>query len=259
MNDAKITIILLAYCCIVLIMVPLASADFVGVTTVIKDDPETDFQCTQGNGVNVPGPLTVCNVSAAFDGASNVLLSVDTAELQVFNGAVPDVFYQHPFNFGATSPSCDFLPVFPDMICDTFVTIGVKCGPPPPGLDGTSPDSDFDCNEFEFNGHVVGGWFNGDAFNGQGEAGNNPDMQVLFLQSSVAEGLSLSGTINLFWRDEIGGGDTQAEVAVPILCAAVGGPAPIPTVSGWGLIIMTLLALTAGTIVFARRRKTAMA
>ena len=35
--------------------------------------------------------------------------------------------------------------------------------------------------------------------------------------------------------------------------------APIPTVSEWGLIIMTLLALTAGTIVFARRRRPTMA
>ncbi len=33
----------------------------------------------------------------------------------------------------------------------------------------------------------------------------------------------------------------------------------IPTVSEWGLIVMTLLALTAGTIVFGRRRRAAMA
>ena len=32
----------------------------------------------------------------------------------------------------------------------------------------------------------------------------------------------------------------------------------IPTVSEWGLIVMTLLALTAGTIVFARRRRPAV-
>ncbi len=35
--------------------------------------------------------------------------------------------------------------------------------------------------------------------------------------------------------------------------------APVPTVSEWGLIVMTLLALTAGTIVFARRRRPAVA
>ncbi len=36
-------------------------------------------------------------------------------------------------------------------------------------------------------------------------------------------------------------------------------PAAIPTVSEWGLIVTTLLALTAGTIVFGRRRKLAVA
>ena len=36
-------------------------------------------------------------------------------------------------------------------------------------------------------------------------------------------------------------------------------PPPIPTVSEWGLIIMTLLLLTAGTVVFARRRRPAAA
>ncbi len=36
-------------------------------------------------------------------------------------------------------------------------------------------------------------------------------------------------------------------------------PAAIPTVSEWGLIVMTLLALTAGTIVFGRWRRPAVA
>ncbi len=36
-------------------------------------------------------------------------------------------------------------------------------------------------------------------------------------------------------------------------------PHPIPTVSEWGLIIMTLLLLTAGTVVFGRRRRAATA
>ena len=31
-------------------------------------------------------------------------------------------------------------------------------------------------------------------------------------------------------------------------------PAGIPTVSEWGLIVMSLLVLTAGTLVYARRR-----
>ncbi len=37
------------------------------------------------------------------------------------------------------------------------------------------------------------------------------------------------------------------------------GEADVPTVSEWGLIVMTLLLLTAGTIVFGRRRRPAVA
>ena len=218
-------VITLATCCgICLAMVPSASADFVGVTTVIKDDPDTEFLCTEANGVNVPGPLTVCNVYAVFDDPDNVLLSVGNADLQVFNGANPDVFFQHPFNFnGSTSPDCDFIPVFPDLICDSFVTIGFKCGPPPPEEDGTYPDGDFQAGEFQSNGHVVGGWFDLYPSEGQGVAGNYPDLQVLFLQSSVLVGLGLSGDIDIFWRVSYPGGDIFAEVDVPIECVAIGG------------------------------------
>ena len=100
MNDAKSTIALLACCCIVLTTAPSASADFVGVTSVMPDDPDTVDWCTQGNGMFVPYPLTVCNVLAVFDDPDNILISVGNADLQVYNGAIdgaiPEVFYNHP-------------------------------------------------------------------------------------------------------------------------------------------------------------------
>ena len=71
MNDLKWAITLATCCCSVLVGVPSASADFVGVTTVIKDDPDTEFLCTQGTGNFVPGPLTVCNVRVALYCLSN--------------------------------------------------------------------------------------------------------------------------------------------------------------------------------------------
>ena len=74
MNEAKSTITLLACCCIVLTIIPSAAADFVGVTTVTRDDPDTEFLCTHGNGDFVPGPLTVCNVFAVFDDPDDRLL-----------------------------------------------------------------------------------------------------------------------------------------------------------------------------------------
>ena len=232
MNDAISTITFLACCCIVLTIAPSASSDFVGVTTVIKDDPDTEFLCTQGNGDFVPGPLTVCNVFAAFDNPDNVLLAVGNGDLQVYNGESPDVFFQHPFNAFISSPACALVAGFPDAICDTFLTIGYKCGPDPPGTDSTAPDGSFSGDEFANNGHIVGGWFDSAPLNGQGVAGTWPDLQVLFLQSSVAQGLSLSGDIDLLWCESLpgpGSCDVIVELDIPIECAASCGSCPTDT------------------------------
>ncbi|MCZ6653136.1 MAG: hypothetical protein O7D91_08920 [Planctomycetota bacterium] len=204
----------------ILLITTSASAEFVGVTIVTKDDPDTEFLCTQGNGKYVPGPLTVCNAYAAFDDPADRLLSVGFADLQVYNGAKPDVFFHHPLNATVTSPTCFFVEfVAPDLICDTFITVGYKCAPAPAGFDQTSIDGDFDAGEFNSYGHIVGGWFNASPSNGQGNAGTWPDLQVLFLQSSVAQGLSLFGDIHIFWLDGEAG-EVFAEVDVPIECAA---------------------------------------
>ena len=218
MNLAKSTIALLTCCCIILTIAPPASADFVGVTTAYKDDPETDFQCTQGNGAFVPSPLAVCNVFAGFDNPNDALLSVGNAELQVYNGAVPGVFYQHPLNFDPTSPACALIEAVPDLICDSFITIGYQCAPDPAGTDESEPDIEFGFREFADNGHIVGGWLNFTPSNGQGDAGTWPDLKVLFLQSGMSLGLTMSGDIDLFWWVDHQG-ETYAELDVPIECA----------------------------------------
>ncbi|MCZ6654584.1 MAG: hypothetical protein O7D91_16350 [Planctomycetota bacterium] len=204
----------------ILLITASASADFVGVTTVNKDDPETVFLCNEANGAfNFGfGPLTVCNVFAVFDNPDNALLSVGNADLQVYDGVSPSVFFQHPLNFVVTSPSCTFVGFFPDLICDTFITIGYKCGPEPAGTDQSKPGAEFDAGEFNLYGHIVGGWFNANPANGQGEAGTWPDLKVLFLQSAMHLGHIMSGDIDLFWRDEYNG-VTYAELDVPIECA----------------------------------------
>ena len=224
MNSLKTTITLLA-CCVYATLATSVLADFVGVSAVIKDDPDTEFFCTQGNGEFVPGPLTVCNVFAVFDDPADLLLGVAEADLQVYNGESPDVFYHNPINALVTAPSCFGIEfIFPDMMCDTFITIGFKCAPGPFGRDQpdqTGPDSDWDPLEFAIHGHVVGGWFNATPTNGQGDAGTWPDLQVLFLQSSVAQGLSLSGVIHIIWEDG-DTGDSIIEHDVRLECAAVG-------------------------------------
>ncbi len=223
MNKWKCAIALATCCCISPTMVPLALADFVGVTTVIKDDPDTAFLCTEGNGDWVPGPLTVCDVYVAFDEPADRLLVVENADLQVYDGAIPDVFFQHLLNFTPFSHLCASIDAFPDLICDSFLTIGFECGPDPPGTDQTFPDG-FDFREFQSNGHIVGSWFNYDPSNGAGDAGSYPDLQVLILRSSVAQGLSLSGDINLWWVNAVG--DLIHEVGIAVECAAACGSCP---------------------------------
>ena len=230
MKNWKCAITLATCCGIVLTIAPSASADFVGVTTVIKDDPDIEFLCTQANGQFVPGPLTVCNVFAVFDDPSDRLLTVQV-DLQVYDGQTPDVFFQHPATANSPySPGCNQITDpppfgFPDLICDSFITIGLKCSVFPPG-DGTAAGTDFVFDEFRFNGHVTGWWFNIPPDNGQADAGNYPDLQVLFLQSSVAQGLSMSGMMEkIFWEDPATG-DLIAEVNMPIKCAASCGSCP---------------------------------
>ena len=205
MNDAKSTITLLACCCMVLTTAPSASADFVGVTSVFPDDSDTVNLCTEGNGDFVPGPLTVCNVYAVFDDPADRLLSAGFADLQVYNGANPDVFYQHPAQEAAgvvRAPGCSqFDPPFgfPDLICDSHITIGLKCSTVPPG-DNTATDPDFDPVEFASFGHIVGGWFTTPYRDGtsQGDAGPPPCLQVLGMQLSVPTGETVTGTVTVF-------------------------------------------------------------
>ncbi len=225
MNDWKWAITLATCCGIVLTIAPSASADYVGVTIVTKDDPDTEFLCAQGNGDFVPGPLTVCNVLAVFDNPTDRMLAVGNADLQVYNGARPDVFFQHPLGSFPYPPPCLDIPDFPDLICDSFVAFGLKCSRV---VHGFTTDKDFYAAGFAFGGHILGGWHTWTPADGQGDAGNYPDLQVLFLQSSVAQSLSLSGDIDIFWKDEATG-DIFGEVDVPIECIATCGSCPTDT------------------------------
>ncbi|MFQ5461674.1 MAG: PEP-CTERM sorting domain-containing protein [Phycisphaerae bacterium] len=48
-------------------------------------------------------------------------------------------------------------------------------------------------------------------------------------------------------------GETQFDVRLDNIAITTGGPAvPVPAISTWGMIVLALLALTAGTVVFAR-------
>ncbi|MCH8912910.1 MAG: hypothetical protein IIA33_05010 [Planctomycetes bacterium] len=194
-------LVILCTGCLSLMAADSALADYVGLVHVTKADEDTVNLCNNANGDNVPEPLDVCNILAQFTNPVDRLLSVGNADITASNG----LYYQHPASDAANSPrapGCNQITDpppfgFPDLICDSFITIGVKCGPEDPA-DGTAPDGDFDLLQFTNDGIVVGGWFNGTPTNGQGDAGTWPCLQVLFLQLSVPTGESITGTISVF-------------------------------------------------------------
>jgi hypothetical protein len=198
-------IVILCASCLCFLSADAALAEFDGLVHVTKADPDTVEQCNEGLG------LDVCNVLVQFTNPTDRLLSV-SIEPEVPDPPTPaDIpivtsdplgYFQHEFGTGNISPACNLLGVFPDLICDSFVTIGVKCSD---GDDGTSPDPDFDSDGFNNDGQItIGGWFNANPPNGQGDAGQDPpnqNLQVLFLQLSVTPGESISGSITVFWKD----------------------------------------------------------
>ncbi len=211
----------LCTCCLCLMVGNTALADYTGLVHVTKADDDTVNLCNNANGNSVPEPLDVCNVLAGFDNPVDRFLAVGDADITASNG----VYFQHPFNFGATSPDCALITPFPDLICDSFVTIGYKCVPAD-AEDGTATDADFNADEFAFNGHVVGGWFNSAPYNGQGDAGNDPpnqNLHVLFLQLSVPTGESITGAINVF---ALINGEVLAFVDQAVECFVVDGCVP---------------------------------
>ncbi len=206
-------------CGLSLALAQSAAADFIGIVTVTKDDPDTVALCNNAEGDFVPFLLTVCNISAAFDAPNDRLLGIENADLQVYDGKTPDVFFQHPFNFTPFSPACATIPAFPDLICDSFVTIEVDCGPSAPEMDGTTADDDFDAAEFHFNGHIVGGWFDADPFNEGGcDCWIPLPKKVLFLQAALAQGRTVSGTVDIRWKDGFTG-EITVEQGVFVECA----------------------------------------
>jgi len=193
-------LVILCTGCLCLTAADSALADYTGLVHVTKADEDTVNLCNNAEGDDVPEPLDVCNVLAQFTNPEDRLLSVGCADISASNG----LFYQHPNNFsGSPSPACGLIPIFPDVICDSFVTIGYKCGPSGEPEDGTATDGDFSADEFNDEGHIIGGWFNAAPPNGQGDAGTDPpnqNLQVLFLQVSVPTGDSVTGCIDVFTR-----------------------------------------------------------
>ncbi len=152
-------------------------------------------------GCGTPG-VGVCTVVVQMPTAADRLLSVGFAA--VSTDAVGG-FYQIPAAVGGsnTAPSELFLDLFPDLVCDSYVTIGLQFVPT--GVtDSTTLDPDFDPDLFnciDGCGGLVGGWYNADPPNGQGDAANYPDNRVIIAQLAVPQGATVAGDIVVFIND----------------------------------------------------------
>ena len=136
--------------------VRVAFADFVGLETEDRTDL-TVCQDTQQPFIQFK--LDVCNVYALFDHSADQLLSVGFGDIST---TAPQGFFHHPAG-GDHAPNCALYPFFPDLECDSFITLARKCGNG--SLDTTANDPDFDILKFNNDGQAVGGWFNSDPEN----------------------------------------------------------------------------------------------
>ena len=163
-----------------------ASAGFIGIEVEAKD-----------NGFG----LIVCNVFAAFDGLG------DDGVLAVFGepGAPLDIsvqngtFYQDPYG-GDTAPNAAFIPLFPQLAFDSFVTIGLKenaggdaigLTPGWPGFGAVTLPAPPDPGD-NF------GWF---VTPGDSQSIAGPDNRVLIGQFSTSDGDGIAGTVNILTRE----------------------------------------------------------
>ena len=189
-----------------------AGADYVGLEVVIGSDPI----CEDQSQPEIPFDLEVCTVFAVFSNPADRLMGIGDVNISTTDSAG---FFQHPQG-GNTSPNCGLPPLFPDIVCDSYVTMSVDCND---GGDDSTTDPDFDSTLFNTAGGVAGGWYNDSPGNGQGV----PDAEgrILIAQLSYKEVKTASGTVDI--HAKIGGVNPVIKFDLESFdCAVPGGPNP---------------------------------
>ncbi len=166
-----------------LILTGSASADFVGITVVLKDI--TGFEDFVAKVVNLYAMFSDDDGDGIGDGSILACAGIPGQPLDI--NVRDGVFYQHKFG-GMTAPSQLLVDIFPELAVDTFVTIGLKVVPEGHSdqtvLTAGFPMFGLDCLLVE-----QGAWFVTPQ-DLQGHPGNfdNPPTAVLIGQFSVAAG-----------------------------------------------------------------------
>lgn len=136
--------------------------------------------------------LTVYDLYVEFDDPDDNLVLMGTDLTYIWTDD-PGGFYQHPFGTN-TAPSQGAIDLFPELAYDSFVTIGVLVND---GTDATAT-ANFDSWAFNFDGEILGSWYNLSPSNGQG----NPDANgmVAVAQVTVKEGYEVWGDVWILYN-----------------------------------------------------------
>ena len=144
-----------------------ARADYFGLEVVDRTDLTI---CQDASEPEIPFKLDVCDIHVIFDESTDRLISVAFTNVST---TAPQGFFQHTMNPTNTAPSGAFVALFPTLVCDSFVTLGLECD-----TGGSATDPDFDSTAFNSSGEVSGGWFNSGPTNGQGDPDANDRVMI---------------------------------------------------------------------------------
>ncbi len=188
-----------------------ARADYFGLEVLERSDLTI---CRDQTDPAIPYKLDVCEVHVVFDDPGDRLISTALCDVSTTD---PNGFFQHTFG-GDTAPACNLLPVFPTLVCDSFVTLGLECD-----TGGSATDPDFDSTGFNTSGEVSGGWFNSAPANGQGAPDANG--RVMIARFSYKQNKTTSGNACLFIK-LAGSDDISTFLMQPFDCSVPGGGLP---------------------------------
>ncbi|MCH8968199.1 MAG: right-handed parallel beta-helix repeat-containing protein [Planctomycetes bacterium] len=205
--NRRTTVPILLACAFALLAPPPALADYLGLEVVERSDLEI---CKDQTEPYIPFKLDVCDVHVVFDNPDDRLISTAFCDGSTTD---PAGFFQHPLG-GNTAPACGLIPLFPTLVCDSFVTLGLECD-----RGGSTTDPDFDSTAFNTSGEVSGGWYNSAPSNGQGAPDANG--RVLIGRFSYKQNKNTTGEVCVFTK--LAGSDDIVEFLLkPFDCSNPG-------------------------------------
>ena len=202
------TLLLLTSCALCIASAQTARADYFGLEVVER----SDLEICKEDDPNLPFKLNICEVFVVLDQPTDRLISMAFTNVSTTD---PQGFFQHTLG-GNTAPPCAFISLYPTLVCDSFVSLGVDCFDL---IDGTTTDPDFDFTAFNTSGTVSGGWFNSAPSSGQGDPDANG--RVLIARFSYKQNKTTSGDVCVFAQFE-GSKDVVAFLLEPFDCSVPG-------------------------------------